>query len=291
MKKLRSIMYELPKYLPFLPVLVAAFFIISALCIDDPISIVGNGGRFNKSYDTVLSTYSYYFIMLIGIASCVLASLLRREIFGLGKPSAIVLPILFGVQAFVGAKIMAVVEEIVFSGELTLRGLLTQSMFGGCYMIFLYAFIVSKATKKDMLEVLDFFAPFAMILLAFVRTACFVDGCCGASLCYVGDKKLYFPIQLVEVAIDIIILAVIFHIENKYFNIEKNGKKKKHPNIYRGKLIFIALISYGACRFIIEFFRSTKPGVLGILTAGQLHSVIVIAIGAIALSVQRKRAK
>ena len=109
----------------------------------------------------------------------------------------------------------------------------------------------------------DYFTPFGLILLACVRTGCFLNGCCGAVTLWIGSTPIILPVQLMEVVLDLLILELCFWIEKKY--------------MFQGWMYPAFMLSYGVCRFLLEFLRKTPKDFLS-LSHGQIFSLIAIAI-------------
>ncbi len=167
--------------------------------------------------------------------------------------------------------------EATFGGAVFYGGLIGGIGFGLIYA-------KKKKLKKDYLDVA---APTIPLFHGFARIGCFLGGCCFGieskigfiythSLVPAADHVRRFPVQLVEALCDFILFFVL----NKLLNKEK----------YKGKLIYIYLISYAIIRFILEFLRGDDyRGFVGFLSTSQLISLIVIITVIIILIINKKR--
>ena len=261
--------YILPCALAVLVLALAILFICQALLADKLLPFVAHGGRFHKITKTIFGIPHYYFMVLIGaIVACLLA-FWRRKQYDLSIVHTIILMVLLSVQAFVGSKLLFALENgFVFDG---------LSLFGGVFMTVAFVPIVAIILKKEIAKLFDFIAPMGMTLIASVRMGCFMDGCCGAPLRYIGPKAFILPVQLFEVILDLSVLAVLLYLEQNKLTW---GEKDKKINLYNGTLALVILASYGTYRFILEFWRATPKNLLG-MSNGQVYSLICLALSII----------
>lgn len=281
-------MYRMPRYLAVVPLIIAVFFIVSALAVDDPASIVGYGGKFAKPVAKLLGLSYYWFFLVLGIIVTIWCAILRREKYGFGMVVSIVFPVLFFLQALLGAKLLFAMEKVMTAGSFSVFNMSGQSLYGTLFTTFLLAPLAALLLRKKIFQIYDYMAPFWLILLIFCRMGCFTDGCCGADLIYVGGKPLYLPVQLFEMALDLVLLAVLFYFEENKLTWHKLTGKKDKPNLYNGSLFFLMLACYGVYRFILEWPRNNPVMFLG-MTFGQIYSLVAIVIGLALLYTQRKQ--
>ena len=271
-------MYRMPRYLAVVPLIIAVFFIVSALAVNDPASFVGYGGKFAKPVAKLLGLSYYWFFLVLGIIVTIWCAILRREKYGFGIAISIVFPVLFFLQALLGAKLLFAVEKMITAGSFSAFNMSGQSLYGTLFTTFLLAPLAALLFRKKTLQIYDYMAPFWLILLIFCRMGCFTDGCCGADLIHIGGKPLYLPVQLFEMTLDLVLLAVLFYFEENKLTWHKLTGKKDKPNLYNGSLFFLMLVCYGVYRFILEWPRSNPVMFLG-MTFGQIYSLIAIVIG------------
>lgn len=243
---------------------------------------VSAGGTFAYNDLKILFIPAYWFLMFFGFGISVINSFKKRKLYNFNIAEAIIIPTVFLVTSFLGAKLLFALERLVSApGEgIDFSGM---SLFGAIYLVPIVICIVCLFTKRYKINtLLDYCAPFVLIILSFIRFGCFISGCCGAKTLWINDNPVIVPIQLIEVIFDIVILDYCLIIEKSA--IEENGKAGT------GLIYPIMLIGYGGCRFFIEFVRNS-PKELIIFSNGQLFAVIAIIIGFIMLKNIQKRSK
>jgi phosphatidylglycerol:prolipoprotein diacylglycerol transferase len=106
--------------------------------------------------------------------------------------------------------------------------------------------------KRALRDVLDLFAPSALIGQGIGRIGCLLNGCCYGVVCttnyplavHIDDTKvLHVPAQLYDTVMCFIAFGLLLWIE------------KKRP-LHRGQVFSLFLIMYGLSRFIYEFWRA-----------------------------------
>ena len=140
---------------------------------------VGYGGTFKNHDLHILGIPIYWFMLLLGFVVTFAVSWFRRTRYGYGKIQAMLLPIVFLVISFSGAKLLYIIENYRL---FKMRGLELSgvSLYGAIYLVLMLTPIVALIDRKKILAMYDFFTPFGLILLASTRTGCFFNGCCGA---------------------------------------------------------------------------------------------------------------
>jgi len=269
--------YLLPCALAALVLAMAILFICQALFAEKLLPFIAHGGKFHKTTQTILGIQHYYFMLLIGaIVACLLA-FWRRKQYNLSLVQTIVLMVLLPIQAVIGSMLLFALENDFEFGGL--------SLFGGVFMTIAFVPIVARLLKKPTIHVYDFIAPMGMTLIAFARMGCFVGGCCGAKLHYIGVKAFVLPIQLIEVICDLATLAFLLYLEQNKFTWDQ---EKKKFNLYNGALALIILASYGTYRFVLEFWRDTPKDWLG-MSNGQVYALICLIISILILFERKKK--
>jgi prolipoprotein diacylglyceryltransferase len=255
------------------------------VCVSEEPHIVISTDSF---WGKVLSYPIYMIVSVIGAILAWLLALARRNKYGLSIVEATMFSIILIFQAYFGAKLMSGIERVIDQGSFSAFDLNGQSFFGGGFLTILYAFLFAKITRNNVRKIYDLCAPCALLILAFLRTGCFITGCCGSYEFFVGSKSFYLPVQLFEVALDFALLAVLLYIDDTKLSWEKTGKTNKCMSGFHGTLLFITLVGYGGYRFLLEFLRDTGAIFLG-LTFGQIHSITSITIGVFGLIILKKR--
>lgn len=146
--------------------------------------------------------------------------------------------------------------------------------YGGLIGFLLTAYICVKKKKLNKKKYFDIFAVIIPLFHFFGRIGCFLVGCCYGieskigftyhrSLVESANHVHRFPIQLVEAGFNLILFFVLY----KFYKKEK----------YKGKLIYIYLMSYAVARFIFEFFRGDDyRGFLFGLSTSQIISILIV---------------
>ena len=263
---IKRIKYVRPAYFAgfvFLAIVLFTYEALSAHELNYDFSFIGFGGTFRYHDLKILFIPAYWFMMLLGLGINLFVSLKQRRRYGYSAAKSLVIPVLFLLVAFIGGKLMYVIENFntVKETGLQLNGM---SLFGAIFLFPIVTFAVCKLSKLNFAEMLDYCTPFGIILLACTRTGCFINGCCGAFTIWKDGNPIILPVQLMEVMLDLIILEICRYIENKKF---KSG------------LVYpMFMILYGFCRFGLEFLRKTDP-TLFIFSNGQIFAVISITFG------------
>lgn len=253
----------------------AVLFICQAFFADKLLPFVGYGGVFNKTTNGILWIPHYWFMLIVGAIIACLLAFWRRQQYELNVWQTITVMIFLPVEAVLGSKLLFAFENgFNFSG---------MSLFGGVFMTVATVPLLAIVLKKPIARMYDFIAPMGMSLIAFVRMGCFMDGCCGAAPGYVGDKYFVLPIQLFEVVLDFGVLAVLLYLEQHKLTF---GEKAQKINLYNGALALVILTSYGAYRFILEFWRDTAKVHLG-MSLGQVYGLIIFLFG-VSILIYRK---
>ncbi|GHV10980.1 diacylglyceryl transferase [Clostridia bacterium] len=131
----------------------------------------------------------------------------------------------------------------IFGGSVFYGGLLGGIAAGMIYL---------KFAKLDAALYTDIAAPSIPLFHAFGRIGCFLGGCCYGvesdfgftythSLIEEANGVKRLPVPLIEMTALLILFAVLLYFQKK--------------EMFKGKLIYVYLVSYAVIRFIIEFWR------------------------------------
>ena len=267
---------HLPVWLAVLVLLFALLFIsdvLTASHLSYFFEFVGYGGTF--AYHDV-GHWLYWGLMLFGLGICLALGVLRRKKYGFPLWAGIVLPVVFLVVAFLGGKLLYLLENLdsVLTYGLGIDGI---SLFGAIFLVLAAAALAGRVGPVPMGELLDFCTPFGLVLLCCVRLGCFFQGCCGGyTLWLSGNTPLILPVQLFEVVLDLLLLELCFCLERSSFG--------------QGLLYPVFLMGYGTLRFALEFLRDTPKEWL-FLSNGQIFALVSILLGALLyLHFQKKAA-
>lgn len=251
-----------PIYFAGITFLLCLLFTVEALTckhLDYVFDFVGYGGTFKNHDLCILGIPAYWFMMLSGLAVCIYSSFAARSKYGFNKFEAILFPVIFLLISLLGGKLLYIIENFssVSKNGISLDGL---SLYGAIFLFPVVSLIVSAFKRYGFWEILDYCTPFGLILLACVRSGCFINGCCGAVTIWSGENPIILPVQLIEVTLDLIILDLC----HRNF-IKRPGVGFSYP---------FFMMSYGFCRFFLEFLRKDTG-------YGQIFSLVSIVIGAV----------
>ena len=171
--------------------------------------------------------------------------------------AAIPLAILSTVYGVLTAKVFAFLES----------GFNTDSfgnmrLFGVVFFMPLAYWLGAKLSKRSYREVFDVFTPCIIFTVMCARINCIVSGCC-IGLPIPGMNGVRFPTREAEILFYIILLICLCPRVLK-------GK-------YRGQAYPIYMISYGAFRFVEEFFRSADTS--SVFHSAHIWALIALIIG------------
>lgn len=163
------------------------------------------------------------------------------------------------------------------------------SFHGGLIGAFLAGILFARQRGKVFWAVADETTPSIALGYSFARIGCFLNGCCHGNVCHLPwavrfpysdmPNALVHPTQLYA----LVTTATIFVILS-----ELRGKMRRP-----GHLFMIYLMLYSVERFFIEFARAGATGKYVVggfwLTQGQLASLGIILVAAIAMALTWKR--
>ena len=171
--------------------------------------------------------------------------------------AAIPLAILHTVYGVLTVKVFAFLETGFNTDSLG-----NMSLFGGVFFMPLAYWLGAKLSKRSYREVFDVFTPCIIFTVMCARINCIVSGCC-IGLPIPGMNGVRFPTREAEILFYIILLICLCPRVLK-------GK-------YRGQAYPIYMISYGAFRFVVEFFRSADTS--SVFHSAHIWALIALIIG------------
>ena len=171
--------------------------------------------------------------------------------------AAIPLAILSTVYGVLTVKVFAFLEAGFNTDSLG-----NMSLFGGVFFMPLAYWLGAKLSKRSYREVFDVFTPCIIFTVMCARINCIVSGCC-IGLPIPGMNGVRFPTREAEILFYIILLICLCPRVLK-------GK-------YRGQAYPIYMISYGAFRFVEEFFRSADTS--SVFHSAHIWALIALIIG------------
>lgn len=165
-------------------------------------------------------------------------------------------------------------------------GIYGMSYYGALMGVVLFIFIFAKVKWVDFWRIADFLAPAVAAGYFFGRLGNFLNKeLIGRPTDFLGgmyfgqDNFLRHPSQLYEALFEgLVLFGLLWLFRNKA--------------TFKGQIFFLYLIGYSFFRFILEYFRlpDQQLGLLGgILSLGQVLSLLAILIGTSAYFIFKKR--
>lgn len=121
-----------------------------------------------------------------------------------------------------------------------------MSLFGAVFFMPEAYWLGAKLSKRPYGKVCDVFTPCMLFTLMCARINCIVSGCCAGLV--IPGTHYHFPTRELEILYYIVMLILLI----------PRVKKSKNP----GSIYPLYMASYGAFRFIDEFFRTSSTGML-----------------------------
>lgn len=193
--------------------------------------------------------------LVMGTVAMLAVMFLERIDYKIPVWKTVIISVLLTLAGLAGAKLMRFIEAGVFAGE---------SYFGAVFFAPVLMIFVAMLLRVQIFAVLDMCAPAECIMLALLKVNCFIQGCCGGKTFELFGASFVFPSQLLEMLNGIVLMFVLLIMV-------------RHERS-RGRIYPWYMILYGVTRFILNFFRDTKPFILGI-PAGHLWSIVSVIAG------------
>ena len=121
-----------------------------------------------------------------------------------------------------------------------------MSLFGGVFFMPVFYYIGAKVSKRDVQTVFDTFTICMIFTVMCARINCIISGCCSGLV--IPGTHFRFPTREFEILYYIVMLILLI----------PRVKKSKNP----GSIYPLYMASYGAFRFLDEFFRMSSTGML-----------------------------
>ena len=204
---------------------------------------------------------SWQVFVSLGTALMILVMLFCGKYYGMKLWKRIVTAVVFTFAGVLSVMIMAFIEKGHWG---------SRSFFGAVFFAPVFMAIYALLIREKISSVLDICAPSEAAMLILMKIKCSIDGCCYGFLIGMDNKGLEvrFPSQIVEgVTALIICLALVWMI-----------RKGNH----RGLIYIMYMIIYGCTRFILNWFRATKP-FIWVLPAGNFWALISFIVGLLLL--------
>ena len=164
----------------------------------------------------------------------------------------IVVSVLHTVIGVCSVKVFAFLE----SGDIG-----NMSLFGGIFFMPVAYYLGARLTRRDKKDVFDVLTVCMIFTLMCARVNCIFSGCCTGLR--IPGTQVRFPTRELEILYYIVMLILL----------TPRVAKTKNP----GSIYPLYMASYGAFRFIDEFFRTSSTGMLFHLS--HVWAVIAFAAG------------
>ena len=136
-----------------------------------------------------------------------------------------------------------------------------MSLFGGVFFMPVFYFLVTKLTKRQAADVFDVFTVCMIFTVMCARINCMMSGCCRGLI--IPGTQLRFPTRELE---------IVYYIGMLVFLIPwVRGK------MHLGEIYPLYMATYGAFRFVIEFFRVSDSGML--FHRAHIWAALALAVG------------
>ena len=186
--------------------------------------------------------------------------------------------------------ILTSLEAYIFAFTINASTFLNQSFgelvgtganyFATLYIAPIFMFIVSLILLANPIKQIDTYTLIFPIFIAFVRVACFLNGCCWGIPWEHGPYNYHYdhpgnqvPVQAIESAFAMLIFFFLLWY-----------RKKAKP----GTMFPMYMILYSGARFFNEFFTANYPAVLGPFKMYHILCAVTVVVGFILFFLMRK---
>jgi len=158
-----------------------------------------------------------------------------------------------------------------------------MSFHGGLIGVAIAMYLFTKQYKKNFFEILDKLVIPLSIVLVFGRIANFINGELVGTISKLpwatnfhnevnglGERVFRHPSQIYEAIKNLVVFFILIIIDQK----NKLKKKTKQKELI-GTITWWFVLLYGFGRFITDFFRADNHWFMGIISTGQLLSLIM----------------
>ena len=180
-------------------------------------------------------------VLAVGTAFTFLWLMLCKERLRIKWYAALPIAVLHTICGVLCVKVFAVVEV---GFDMSKAG--NMRLFGGIFILPLFYYLGAKLTRRKPAEVFDVFTICMIFTLMCARVNCIVAGCCSGLV--IPGTHVHFPTRELEILYYIVMLILLV----------PRVKKSKNP----GSTYPLYMASYGAFRFLDEFFRTSSTGML-----------------------------
>lgn len=183
------------------------------------------------------SDHFLFILLLIGTVFNLAWLLKLQDRLRFRAPLALLLSTLHTVFGVACVKLFAFLENGEAGG---------MSLFGGIFFMPVFYLLLARLTKRKAADVFDVFTVCMLFTVMCARISCMISGCCRGLI--IPGTQLRFPTRELEIVYYIGMLVVLI----------PWVRKERHI----GGVYPFYMATYGAFRFIIEFFRVSDSGTM-----------------------------
>ena len=208
-------------------------------------------------------SYKLYIILAVATAFSYFWISQFKERLRIKEWMALVISVLHTLVGVICVKLFAFLES----------GSDGMSLYGAIFFLPVIYWTCSKLTKRSAADVFDIFTICTSMTLLFSRFNCMMAGCC-TGLIIPGTEAFRFPTREAEILFYIVLYIAL--------------RKKVCKSKYNGKIYPYYMVSYGAFRFVAEFFRESEM-TFGWFHISHIWSLLSVAIGVAAIIIINKK--
>ena len=217
-----------------------------------------------------LNDNTLYLLLVVGILFTFLWLMPFKKRLRIGIPAALAIAILAEIIGLAIVKCFAAMENP--GSDQPFAGI---SLFGGVFFMPLVFWIGARLTKRKTSEVFDVLAIALIFTMLCARVNCLITGCCEGHV-IPGTNLLRWPTREAEIIYYLVFILLM--------------APKVLKGMTKGEVYPLYMISYGAFRFIIEFFRVSHNSDK-IIHISHFWAIISLCLGLTFYLEQRKRRK
>ncbi|HOW59902.1 MAG TPA: prolipoprotein diacylglyceryl transferase [Candidatus Omnitrophota bacterium] len=189
------------------------------------------------------------------------------------------------IWGFAGARLFYVAQDFPFYWREPFKifavwegGLI---FYGGAIFSIFGFWLTVRKKSLPFWRSMDFIIPYGVLVHAFGRIGCFMNGCCYGKVCdfpwcvkFPEVAHKVHPTQLYEAAFDLLLCVYLL-----------SRRKKFH---FEGQIALLYFLLYGVGRYLIEFFREPSWLWLG-LTSNQWLSVAIAVVSFVFFKLKQRK--
>lgn len=226
-----------------------------------------------------LTIPTYGIMVALGVFFTLCLAYKRNKLFNFSLKQFSILAVANVIGVITGSKLLFLITKLPklltdFSWHNLGHLIITSGFvfYGGLIGTLIASYLCCRIMHIETKKVYNFLTPAFLLFHAFGRVGCFLGGCCYGIECnygfaMAGTDERRFPVQLLESALNIILLCWILN------------KEKKKPKTF---LLPYYLGIYAMYRFGLEFLRGDAlRGIWGPFSTSQWISLCMMIIVAI----------